>query len=441
MPQTDRPSPARVTAFSVLMRVEREGAYSNIALRAALRRASLSGQDGAFCAALVYGTLERAVTLDAVIGRFLRAPVKDREVTVILRMGAYQILYGQVPARAAVDESVRLCRYAHKASACGLCNAVLRRVAENGCGNLPVWLRLGVEKALYDRLVRDCGEESAARFLTDALRPAPLFVRVRTGRISEDALIRRLEAEGTQAEKTSLPGALMLKGTGDPSALPAFRDGLFHVQDLSSQLCALSLDARPGMRVLDACAAPGGKTFTLAGEMDGRGEIVACDVHPHRVELIREGAQRLGFENIIPTVQDSTAYNKKFTNFDRVLCDVPCSGLGGLRRRPELRRQNPARRREEARLGVIPRLGDSQYKILETAAHYVREGGLLVYSTCTLLCEENEDVAERFLAEHPAFEAAPLEQIGSWRRTLIPSDDWRGDGFFLARFRRKGAAE
>lgn len=441
MPQTDLPSPARRTAFSVLLRVELEGAYSNIALRAALRRDSLSEQDSAFCAALVYGTLERAVTLDAVIGRFLRAPVKDSEIAVILRMGAYQILYGQVPARAAVDESVRLCRYAHKASAGGLCNAVLRRVAENGGGELPVWLRLGVEKALYDRLVRDCGEAPAVRFLEDALRPAPLFVRVRTGRIDEAALIGRLEAEGVRAKKTSLPGALALEGTGDPSALPAFRDGLFHVQDLSSQLCALSLDAKPGMRVLDACAAPGGKTFTLAGEMDGRGEIVACDVHPHRVELIREGAERLGFENIIPMVQDSTEYNEKFTNFDRVLCDVPCSGLGGLRRRPELRRKSPARRREEARMGAILRPEDIQYKILETAAHYVREGGVLVYSTCTLFSEENGRVAERFLAEHPAFERAPLERLGSWQRTLLPGDGWEGDGFFLARFRRKEAAE
>lgn len=421
-----QPSAARTAAYRALMRVEGEDAYSNIALRAELRRANLNERDRAFCSALVYGTLERSVTLDAVLARFLKAPVSDREVRVILRMGAYQLLYQQIPPRAAVDESVQLCRLARKKSACGLCNAVLRAVARAGLPeNLPEHTALGVTRGFYDRLVHVHGKEAASAFLKDALCPPPLFVRVHTGRIGTDELIARLAEEGVSAEKTVLPDALVLAGTGDMEGLSAFREGLFHVQDLSSQLCALALDAHADMRVLDTCAAPGGKTFTIAQTMEGRGRVVACDIHPHKIRLIEDGAKRLGLDCVSPMLNDAGKYNGDLADFDRVLCDVPCSALGGLRRRPELR------------VHSVPQLAEMQYKLLETSSQYLKEGGILVYSTCTVFPEENDQVVERFLKEHPDFTGASTELLGNaWKKTFLPGAEWPGDGFFVARLTR-----
>ena len=224
---------------------------------------------------------------------------------------------------------------------------------------------------------------------------------------------------------------LRVSGTGDVTALPAFQEGLFHVQDKSSQLCVKALDARPGMRVLDICAAPGGKSFTAAQWMHGEGELLAMDLYRARAALVSEGAQRLGIGCITAKEGDASRYNSKLGLFDRVLCDAPCSGLGIIRRKPEIKYKNP----EE--LGEIPQL---QYSILSNSANYVKEGGILLYSTCTLNPAENEEVVARFLAEYPGFAPCRLPQsLGSAGHmvTLFPHQG-DTDGFFISTMKRVG---
>ncbi len=227
-------------------------------------------------------------------------------------------------------------------------------------------------------------------------------------------------------EETVLPTCLRLEKPGDVTAYAAFGEGRFHVQDLSSQLCCQALDVRPGMRVLDACSAPGGKTFTLAEQMENQGEVVACDLYPARVGLIQSGAERLGLDIVHPRVMDASAPDEGIGTFDRVLCDVPCSGLGIIRRKPELKYKPVAE--FEGLPGV-------QYGILTACARLVKPGGVLVYSTCTLNRKENEEVIRRFLGEHPEFEPYAVTKDGGFFRTLLPETDG-SDGFFFSAVRR-----
>ncbi|MCI8624147.1 MAG: 16S rRNA (cytosine(967)-C(5))-methyltransferase RsmB [Provencibacterium sp.] len=430
----------RSAALDVLLQMERGGGYSTIALEKRLRASRLGAQDRSFCTALCKSVTERRLTADHVLRRYLSRPLErlDAEVRCILRMGVCQLLYFRsVPARAAVDESVRLCAYARKTSAKGLVNGVLRSFLRDGCALPPckgdeldrLSVLYSAPRPLIALLREALGPERAGVLLQRALEPAPLCVRVNTLRTSADALGEALSACGVQVKRSAEdPDALFLQDTGSLEKLGAFRDGLFHVQDLVCQLCARAVDAQPGMRVLDVCAAPGGKGFSMAERMEGRGKVVCCDIHPHKVELVRQGAERLGLSSIIPMVQDATVYNEKLTGFDRVLCDVPCSGLGILRRKPEIKYKD---------LVSFAALPPMQYKILEISAQYCKENGILVYATCTLLPAENEEVAGRFLKEHPEFEPAPHPLLGGvWQRTFLPGE--MGDGFFLARLRRRG---
>lgn len=270
------------------------------------------------------------------------------------------------------------------------------------------------------------GEKTARQFLLDSLEPAPVFVRANTTRVTPEDLRSELEQAGTGVEETVLPTCLRLEKPGDVTAYAAFGEGRFHVQDLSSQLCCQALDVRPGMRVLDACSAPGGKTFTLAEQMENQGEVVACDLYPVRVGLIQSGAERLGLSIVHPRVMDASAPDEGIGTFDRVLCDVPCSGLGIIRRKPELKYKPVAE--FEGLPGV-------QYGILTACARLVKPGGVLVYSTCTLNRKENEEVIRRFLGEHPEFEPYAVTKDGGFFRTLLPETDG-SDGFFFSAVRR-----
>ena len=247
-----------------------------------------------------------------------------------------------------------------------------------------------------------------------------------TGRTTPEKLQKELAETGTAVEETVLPACLRLEKPGDVTAYTAFADGRFHVQDLASQLCCQALDVRPGMRVLDACSAPGGKAFTLAEQMENQGEVVACDLYPARVGLIQSGADRLGLSIVHPRVMDALAPQEDIGTFDRVLCDVPCSGLGIIRRKPELK-YKPV-----AEFGGLPEV---QYGILTACARLVKPEGVLVYSTCTLNRKENEEVIRRFLKEHPEFSPYAITQDGEFFRTLLPETEG-SDGFFFSAVRR-----
>lgn len=432
----------RTAALDVLLQVER-GSYLGIALEKRLRHTRLNAQERSFVTALCRSVTERRLTADHLLRHYLSRPLEklDEEVRCILRMGVCQLLYFQsVPAPAAVDESVRLCAYVRKTSARGLVNGVLRSFLRDNCAIPPcegdaldrISVRYSAPRPLVFLLQEALGEERAEEVLRQSLEKAPLCIRVNTLRTDAHRLGEALSACGISVKRSPFHAdALFLENAGSLAGLPAFSQGLFHVQDFVCQLCAQAVDARPGMRVLDCCSAPGGKSFTMAQQMQDRGEIVCCDIHPHKVELVKQGAARLGLKSIIPMVQDAAIYNEKLTGFDRVLCDVPCSGLGILRRKPEIK-YKPT----EA-MALLPQL---QYKILETSAQYCKEGGVLVYATCTLLPQENERLAERFLKEHPEFTGAPHPLLGgSWQRTFLPGE--QGDGFFIARLSRRAASE
>jgi len=265
-----------------------------------------------------------------------------------------------------------------------------------------------------------------------------VIVRINTTKITPDAFFARMDSDGIQCEQGLLPASAILH-TGNIAALAAFDEGLFHVQDVSSQLCCEILSPQPGERILDACAAPGGKSFTLAEMMGDTGEIIAFDLHENRVTLIESGARRLGLKSVHADVNDASKYDPASGSFDGILCDVPCSGLGVLRKKPEIRYKA---------VTFLDNLPEMQYSILRTSARSLKPGGALVYSTCTLRPAENESIAKKFLSEHPDFsplDITPiLEKYGinsafgdqyKNRITLMPHIH-NTDGFFIAAFIR-----
>ncbi len=430
----------RKLAVTLLEQTEKNGGYSNILLDTALERSDLDVRDKRLCAALYYGALERKITLDYIIGKYSKKPVKklDCVVVQILRTGLYQLLYmEQIPDNAAVSESVKLTKKCRKTSASGFVNAVLRGFIRDGKEiaypldsvesasvrySVPVWL--------VKRMEEKYGEEHAKAFFEDALCPPPLTIKLNPLVASESELLGAL-SEFEPTKHPHIEGAYILKKGGNIRKNKAFEKGHFHVQDGASQLCAMALDAKPGMTVLDMCAAPGGKTFSIAEYMENKGEIYAFDLQEQRAGLIAKGAERLHLTCIKAQAGDASVYNESLPQADRVLCDVPCSGLGVIRRKPEIRYKS------EEELQSLPEI---QAAILENAARYVKTGGELIYSTCTVFREENEDVAEAFLEAHPEFEPVPLlPQMGGIMAqpmvTLLPAE-MGTDGFFMAKLRR-----
>ena len=431
---------ARGLVVKALLRVEEQGAYSNLALDGELSRGELDGRDRAFASALFYATLERLITLDACIARQSSIPLKKLSpgVLAILRISFCQLLYmPQIPPSAVVDEAVKLTRRNRLASAGGFVNGVLRSFIRAGCPvphpgkeDEALSVEYSVPLPLIRLWIKSYGAEDTRAFLARTAPPAPVYIRANLLRTSREELTRRLAEEGVEARPVDgTEGAMILEKGGDLRRLSAFEEGLFHVQDLSSQLCARALDARPGMRVLDVCAAPGGKTFTVAQYMEDKGELLAFDLHPKRAGLIASGAKRLGLSCVRAGAGDASVWDGKRGFFDRVLCDVPCSGYGILRRKPEVRYKP---------LEETQSLPDIQYKILETSAKYTKEGGLLLYSTCTLHPRENQEVVGRFLQEHPEFAPSPLTAIGFEEgQVTLMNTRWDTDGFFLAALRRR----
>lgn len=429
----------RQLVVEALLKVESHGAWSNLVLDHQVLKYKMNPRDSAFFSALFYGVLERGVTLDACIAAHSKLPLEKLSPAVreVLRTGFYQLLYmDAVPDHAAVAESVEVVRRLRKAQAAGYVNGVLRSFLRDNKSipvpEEPLPAKLSVEYACPEPLVglwlESYGEDSTRRILTGSLGRPPLYIRVNTARISDDELISRLSAHQVAVTRDgSFDHCLLLEKAGAIYELPEYKRGFFHVQDKASQLAALAVDPASGDRILDACAAPGGKSFTLAGMMNNGGEIIACDLYGHRVELIKTRAKKMGFSSIQTRVMDMAVFDPALGVFDKVLCDVPCSGLGVIRRKPEIKWKNPADFQD------LPGL---QYKILETASQYCKSGGRLVYSTCTLNPAENEEVVEKFLREHPGFSLAVLPELlnGGGMRTIL--DDPGADGFFIAAMTR-----
>ena len=419
----------RETAWSVLNKCVGADQYSNLALDAALRRGDFSSPDRGLLTALVYGTLERQLTLDYQISRYVSRAM-DMETRNLLRLGFYQLIYlDRVPDHAAVNETVELAPRKTR----GFVNAVLRgflrdgkRLAYPDAASEPIAylsVRYSFLPAICEIFVGQFGFERTESLLAAFCVQPSITLRVNTLKTTRDELVGRLTADGFDATP-SLESASGIHLSGAPvTALAGFGGGHFFVQDEASQLCVEALDAQADMNILDVCACPGSKSFGAAIDMQNRGRVVACDLHANKLSLVRSGAERLGISILETVARDAREPDPEWIGmFDRVLCDVPCSGFGVFAKKPELRYKDPAKST------ALPAI---QRAILENASTYVKRGGRLVYSTCTLLETENGRNVADFLKAHPEFTLLR-------ERTLTPDEDGC-DGFYFAVMERSEA--
>ncbi len=420
----------RRAALDILLRMEKsEGeGYSNRLTDSAITKYGFDGADRALLSRLVSGVTERRITLDYIISKFSRSPLSklDADALCLLRMGIYQLRYlDRIPSHAAVNETVNLARSRSR----GFINAILRsylRAGEIKFPQKPDAERLSVTysapRELCERFISVFGKEEAERIVASYLETPALTLRVNTLRISREELVKELEAEGFECTPTALsPYGIRAVGQGLPRAIA---EGLAFVQDESSQLSSIALDPREGENVLDCCACPGGKSFSAAMLMQNTGSITSCDLHASKLPLIESGAETLGISVIKTEQRDSSKPHGGL--YDRIICDVPCSGLGVAAKKTEIKYRSMSQNAE------LPAL---QYKILCAASQSLCEGGTLVYSTCTILPEENGDNVRRFLSEHKDFEAVPFEGAPEGMLTLLPNGEH--DGFFISKLTRK----
>ena len=431
---------ARETALNVLIACRKEGGWSNSVLKTYTARDRLDRREAALAAHLCYGVLQNRLRLDFYLQQLLTGKVKDLHPAVrdILHLGLYQLrMMDRIPDSAAVNESVRLTKkYCPKVrSAPGLVNAILRRAAAEELTEPKSYVeKYSHPQALVDLLKSYVGKERLENMLRANNDIAPLTVQVNRLRTTARELQRILQAEGVEAAPHGwLPDCLVLSGTGNLENLQSFRDGLYYVQDAAAKLSVLCAQIPEHSRVLDCCAAPGGKSFAAAISMGDTGSIISCDIHDHKIPLIENGAKRLGFENITALCHDGAVFNPSWEHaMDAVIADVPCSGYGIIRKKPDIRYKDPASMKD------LPAL---QLRILTNQARYVRPGGVLLYSTCTLVRAENEGVVEAFLQTHPDFTLEPLPlpavfpKNESGMLALVPGE-YETDGFFIARLRK-----
>ncbi len=427
----------RRLAVKALMHQEQAG-YANLVLDGELKKCTppLEARDAAFAARIFYTVLEYQPLLDYLLDHFSKKPVArlDAPVRAILRSGLAQARFMEVPPSAAVNESVKLTKAMGKTSAAGMVNAVLRRaiamtVQEEDFPDPLQRLQIFycLSPAVARLFYREYGEEAFA--LAAAFRQRPVSaVRVNTLCTSDKELTEQLQAEGHTVRPGLWDHALLVDFQGSPAAGDAFRRGAYHVQGLTSQFAALCVQAEPGQKVLDLCAAPGGKSLTLAQQMQDNGLLISGEAVPGRVHLLEEAFRRCGVHCARAVQNDATIPRKDWGKFDRVLCDVPCTGLGIIAKKPDIRYKN---------LDGMENLLSIQQKILQNGADSLAENGRLVYSTCTVNRQENQQQVEKFLAGNPEFRVvAPEISLPGMQTdalgTLFLPHKTGTDGFFVA---------
>jgi len=444
--------PPRKLAWDIIHRVDREKAYADILLDQVLKKSALKEQDRSFITELVYGTLRWRGNIDHVISLYSSKPLSklDAEILNILRMGAYQLLFLSTPSSAAVDESVKLSKNFTSGKASGFVNAVLRAIdRERESIRYPsrgddLLTYFSVEHShprwMVNMFIKLLGEGEAEELLRSNNERAPFTVRVNRFKVSREELRRQLlEEDGIESDNTPYSSdGLILKDSLPAGQLGAVHRGQCMVQDEASQLVARLMAPRPGWEVLDTCAAPGVKTTHIAELMENEGKIEAVDIHAGRLSMIEDNARRAGISIINARRGDSTASLKFNRNsFDAVLVDPPCSDLGIIRRHPDVKWIKTPEK--------VAELAELQLKILSTGSKYVKSGGVLVYSVCTVTPKECEGVIERFLEKSRVWtieradtilpEAADCTTEEGYIRTFPHRH--RTDGFFAARLRRK----
>ena len=418
---------ARALAFRSLVKSTREGKYSNLELNATLEKEGLSSEERALYARLYLGVTEKKITLDYLLSRISSIPLNEveTEVLCLLELGAYQILYmDRIPNRAAIFETVELGKHACR-SAASFINAVLRNFSDNQKeilsyldipGKKGLALRYGYPKWMVTLWQNAYGKDRCESILRAQNTAPALTLRVNTLKITVEDFCEKLTEQGILFHRNPLcKNGITLEKSIPPTALYGFEEGLFFIQDAAAQHAVDRLGAKAGDKVLDLCASPGGKSFGAAMDMEGSGEILSCELYESRLSLILEGAKRLGIHILKAEQNDSSLQRPDFTErFDRVICDVPCSGYGTIAKKPDIRHKSPAEAES------LPAL---QRAILETGAAATKKGGRLVYSTCTLNPDENERITDAFLRDHPNF-----VRIGE-AETIFPVGG-ENDGFF-----------
>lgn len=440
---------ARELALHILLRIEEKEAYSNLLLNRAVETNPFSPQDKALLTRIVYGTVQHKNTLDYDLSPFLK---KEPEgwVRVLLRMSLYQMVYlDRVPDRAVLHESVEIAKKRGHKGIAGLVNGVLRSVQRKGLPdpeNLKDPMeRLAVETShptwLLEQWLGEYDKDTVKK-ICDANNKLPVVtVRTNTTKISRDELLQLLKDDGIEAVPGFLaPEAIRIQ-KGVVQQTRSFQEGLCTIQDESSMLVAHALDVEPDMKVLDSCAAPGGKTTHIAQLLNNTGQVTALDLHQHKVNLIKKLAERLGLTNVTADALDSRKAQEKFreASFDRILVDAPCSGLGVIRRKPDIKWSKS--------LDDVHRLAEVQAELLRSVASLLKPGGKLVYSTCTLEKEENEAIVDAFLHSHPEFSRdRTLEyrlpeamlaygKLPKGMVRILPFQ-FESDGFFISVFER-----
>ncbi|MDQ0416471.1 16S rRNA (cytosine967-C5)-methyltransferase [Croceifilum oryzae] len=455
MKKNNQRQSARDVALDILIQYESKEAFSNLLLNQSLERSQLEPRDKRLVTELVYGVIQRQNSLDWVIDKLISRGSKSVEpwVRQLLRMGLYQMIYlDKIPERAAVHETVEIAKARGHKGISGLVNGVLRNFLRNKEKFSPTFTPTShkEEAIVYShplwmvkRLHEVYGDKEAVKALQAQNQPPKVSVRINSMRWDRDAFIEAWNEEetgGASPSELALDGVI-LKGVGNAASHFYYQEGAYTIQDESSMLVARAVDPKPGMRVLDACAAPGGKATHLAERMNDEGTVIAYDVHNHKMDLIREQARRLDLEHIKTRVSDAREIELDGEPlYDAILLDAPCSGLGVIHRKPDIKWSKETEQ--------IRDLTKIQSELLDRMATLVKPGGTLVYSTCTWEPQENREQVEQFLKRHPEFELDPtiFELLpGIVKKRGIAGDGWiqllphhfNSDGFFIARMKRQ----
>lgn len=440
--------PARRLALEIIRQVTENGAYASLCLDEKLRGCGLSPEDRRLVSRLVYDTLEHVMYLDHALDQVMARPDTDIKLRNILRLGACQILLeDRIPESAATNTSVNLCKELGMEGLAGVCNGVLRNLIrqkdeltwpdEEAEPIRALSIRYSVPAWLVERLMADWGHDTAVGLMQGHHEASYTTLRPNLTKLDDDAFEALLKKKVWQYEKGQVPHAWRVRGTMDIALDIDFARGNYAIEGESSMMACMALEPRRGMTVLDCCAAPGGKTCYLAEMMGGTGRVQAWDVHAHRADLVAAQARRLQLENVRPMMRDALKMRDDLREtMDAVLLDAPCSGTGDMADKPDVK----LRVTEES----VRELAETQKNLLDTVCAYVKRGGVMVYSTCSVLKDENEHQIAAFLERHPEFTLEKMpESIPEKFRAqegmglqLMPHRDGVG-GFYIARLRRK----
>ncbi|WEG73172.1 16S rRNA (cytosine(967)-C(5))-methyltransferase RsmB [Vagococcus intermedius] len=440
----------RFVAMNLLTKVETQQAYSNLVINQAMNEAQLSEKDGRLLTEIVYGTISRKLTLEFYLAPFIEKAKKvDPWVRQLLLLSLYQLEYlDRVPAHAIVDEAVEIAKVRGNIGASKFVNGVLRTIQREGVPSLETVTdsieRLSIEismpRWLTEKFIADIGLEETRALGLSLFEPSRVSARVNTALVSREEAIESVSDDGIEVEESKLSPVGITGKKGFLAGSWLFKEGKLTIQDETSMLVAPSLQIEPSHQVLDACAAPGGKSTHMATYIDETlgGKITALDIHKHKVKLINDNAERLHVaERIDAMILDARKVDETFADnsFDRILADVPCSGLGLLRRKPDIKYSKKA--------SDFANLPSIQLGILESLVPKLKVGGIMTYSTCTVSKEENQAVVQTFLEKYPEFEAIDVMGCDDLQATdglpsvTIYPHHYQTDGFFICCLRRK----